>query len=147
MAAGQAGFMRGNGHVDAELTTLASIAGETLVKQLTTAAWEKTQAAVVELWRRAHPERADALHAELAETRSEVLAARQAGDDQAEQDLIGEWRSRLRRLLSVDPEVAGELRRLFADELQRGPGIAMKATASNRGRVYQAGRDQHITEG
>ncbi|MET9529364.1 MULTISPECIES: hypothetical protein [unclassified Streptomyces] len=104
------------------------------------------------LWRRLHPERADAVGAELEESRSQVLAARRAGDGEAEQDVVGAWQGRLRGLLLSHPEVAVELRRLLADVLE--PALAatthstsatMSAWASDHARVYQAGRDQHIT--
>ncbi|MGI5158413.1 hypothetical protein [Microbispora sp. CA-102843] len=41
--------------------------------------WQQARQAVVALWRRARPERALAIEAELEETRAEVVAA-QAGD-------------------------------------------------------------------
>lgn len=134
--------------MDSELVTQAAT---TLVNLAATTAWEHARTGLAELWRRLRPERADAFDADLDRTRTEVLAARRVGDDLAEQDLIGEWRNQLRRALADDEELAGALRRLLAEELvpaltDREPGAVLSARASGRSRIYQAGRDQHITE-
>jgi hypothetical protein len=135
------------------MTALTATAATTLVQRLTTDGWERVKSAVGTLWRRVHPERSDAVEAELAETRLGVLEARQTGDERAEQDLISEWRSRLQRLVRADPKVADELRRLVeqwesppssAGETQIGR-VDMHARASGHSRVTMAGRDVHIT--
>lgn len=141
--------------MDPELTELASTAATAMVKGLATAAWEQVSSAVGGLWRRAHPERAETVAAELVETRSEVLAARQGGDEQGEQALVTEWRARLRRLVAADPLLADELRGVVAqlhlvlDDVDPAPSspISMQATTFGRSRVTQAGRDVHITTG
>src|SRR5216683_1308156 len=115
-----------------------------MVRLMASDGWEQAKKAVGSLWRRVHPERAETVEAELVETREQVLAARQEGNEQAEQDLIGEWRGRLRRLLAAEPELADELRRLV-DELPPTPSetgtqiglLDMHAHASGHGRVYQ----------
>lgn len=99
--------------MDAELMELAGTAGSTIVTLLATDAWEKTKTAVGGLWKRVHPDRAGAVEADLAEARTEVLAARDAGDTQTERDLTIEWQGRLRRLLTADPGVAAELRQVL----------------------------------
>jgi hypothetical protein len=139
----------------AELTELASTAATTVVNLLATAGWEQAKAAVTRLWRRAHPERVETVQAELAESRTEVLAARQNGDEQAEVELVGEWSGRLRRLVTTDPALADELRQLVAQlsavladvDPARGATITMQATTFGHSRVNQAGRDLHITTG
>ncbi|MGK5543232.1 hypothetical protein ACSNOH_00525 [Streptomyces sp. URMC 127] len=135
--------------MDAELTALASAAATAVVGELATTGWQRAQVALGTLWRCVHPERAGTVEAELEETRSDVLAARQAGDADAEQGLVGEWQSRLRRLLAADPSLAAELRRILA-EWEPGPAgngmvITMNAHASGGSRVVQAGQDVHIT--
>jgi len=141
--------------VDPELTALTSTAATTVVALLATAAWERATSAVGGLWRRVHPARAETVQAELEDSRTEVLAALRAGDEQVEQALVGEWQGRLRRLLAADPQLADELRLVVAQlrsaladaEPQRGATITMQATAFGGSRVHQAGRDLHVTTG
>ncbi len=139
--------------VDAELAQLMSTAAATLVQLLTTDGWERAKSAVGSLWQRVHPDRVAMLDVELADSRAALLAARSVGDDQAERDLEGEWRGRLRRLVAADPQVADELPGLLQElraALSEAAGaqaghIDMRAEASGHARVYQAGRDQHIS--
>ncbi|MGW4818377.1 hypothetical protein ACWEP4_05200 [Streptomyces sp. NPDC004227] len=136
--------------MDAQLMDLARSAGATVVTLMATDAWERTRDGFAALWRRASPSRANAVEGELEATREELLVAREAGDEMTEQELGDEWAGRLRRLLREHPEAADELRQILAD-LSPGttsvPGtVQMHAQASGSGRVYQAGRDQHITE-
>lgn len=139
--------------MDAELSALTSTAATTVVQLLATAAWEQASSAVGRLWRRVYPERAETVQAELAEGRAEVLAARQAGDEQVEPALVGEWRNRLRRLVAADPQLADELRQVVAELVsvlaevgpQQGTTITMQATTFGSSRVHQAGRDLHVS--
>ena len=135
---------------------LVAAAATAVVTAMATDGWQQARTAVVALWRRVHPERAPAIEADLEETRAEIISARRAGDAQAEQDLTGDWQRRLRRLLAADPRLADELRRILQDDLAAPPptvtqsrdgGVTMTATVSGHGRVFQAARDQHITEG
>src|SRR5688572_21752171 len=105
---------------------LATAAATSIVGLLATDAWEKAKDVIGALWRRVHPDRAETVLAELAETRAEVVAARTSGDEQAERELTGEWQGRLRRLLAADPDVAAELTRLL-DEVLR-PALAQATT-------------------
>ncbi|MGW7515020.1 hypothetical protein ACWGJ2_05445 [Streptomyces sp. NPDC054796] len=135
--------------MDPEIAALAGTAGTTLVTLLTTEAWENARERFVALWRRARPDRADAIAGELEESRADLITAREAGDEEAEAELGAEWQGRVRRLLATRPEVADELRRLLSElspepEPQAGPVVTQHATASGGARVYQAGRDQHI---
>jgi hypothetical protein len=137
--------------VDAQLIELARTAGVALVTVLATDAWESARDGLVGLWRRASPERAEAVQVELDSSREDLVSARTRGDAETEQELGEEWSSRLRRLLREHPEVADELRAFVAEtEEAHGPGtphqVNLRATASGSGRVYQAGRDQHINE-
>ncbi|MFJ9847234.1 hypothetical protein ACIRYZ_43785 [Kitasatospora sp. NPDC101155] len=128
-------------------------AGTAMVNAMATDAWQETRHAVVAWWHRRHPEQADAVGAALTQTRTQLLTARQTRDAAGEQGLVDDWRSRLQLLLREDPVLGDELRCLIDQVLtpvprereQAGP-ISMKATASGRSRVYQAGRDQHITD-
>lgn len=136
--------------MDAQLMDLARSAGTTVVTLMATDAWERTRDGVSALWRRVSPSRADGVQGELDATRQELLAAREVGDEQTQQELGDEWAGRVRRLLREHPEVAEELQRVLAEldpESSNAPtAVQMHASASGSGRVYQAGRDQHITE-
>ncbi|WP_182901430.1 hypothetical protein [Microbispora sp. H10830] len=136
------------------MDALALAAASALVGVLATEGWQDGRRAVVALWRRARPEQAPAVEADLAEARTELLAAREAGDEQAEQALVVEWRQRLRRLAAADPEAARELRRIVDEELTpllppagRQTTVNQNATVSGFGRVNQAGRDIRIGRG
>jgi hypothetical protein len=147
------------GLMDPTAISLATTAATTVVQLLATDAWEEAKGAVGTLWRRVHPQRAETVEAELVDARAEVLAARRAGEPEIEHDLVDEWRARLRRLLAADPAAAEMLRLLLEEVLNpalagtgrvRGPlpvdTTDMRAIALDQGRVYQAGRDQHIHE-
>ncbi|GAA2324896.1 hypothetical protein Scani_68320 [Streptomyces caniferus] len=133
---------------------LVVAAGTALVSSMATDAWQHARDATVALWRRVHPERVSAIEAELADVRAEVIAARDEGDSQVEEELAADWQRRLRRLLRDDPSLAGELRRVLDEELnpllapadQPRIGVQMTATASGHARVYQAGGSQTIRE-
>ncbi|MFF3286155.1 hypothetical protein [Streptomyces sp. NPDC003023] len=136
--------------MEAELVALASSAATVVVQQLATTGWERVQTSLGTLWRRVHPDRAGIVEAELEETREDVIAARQAEDTEAEQGLVVEWQSRLRRLLAADPSLADELRALLdefspQEAASAGSAITLNATASGGSRVFQAGRDVHVT--
>ncbi|MET8336965.1 hypothetical protein [Streptosporangium canum] len=130
-------------------------AGTALVTAMATDAWQEARDGVVALWRKVRPAQAEVVEAELDEVRSQVLDARRDGDADTEHALAGSWQVRLQQLLRQDPALADELKRVLdevltpvlepADQVRIG-SIVMKASASGRGRVYQAGRDQHIKE-
>ncbi len=138
--------------MDAELATLTSTAATTIVKVLITDGWERAKTAVSEMWRRVHADRAAMVETDMTQARAELLAARQAGDAQAEQVLTGEWQARFFRLVGDDPGLHEELRRLVTELSALLPDapqptathIEMSADASGHGRVYQAGRDLRI---
>ncbi|MFF6775649.1 hypothetical protein ACFY8W_19060 [Streptomyces sp. NPDC012637] len=136
--------------MDAELVALASTAGTAVVTALTTDLWQRAQASVGSLWRRAHPERADTVEAELTETRTLLLAAPEGDAAEVSAD---EWRLRFRRLLATRPDLAEELRRVVAEDLApalppqpQGTSTVFNATVSGHGRVYQSAGDQTINE-
>ncbi|MEU6069084.1 MULTISPECIES: hypothetical protein [Streptomyces] len=122
---------------------------------MTTDAWQQVRAALVSWWRRMRPNQADRVDAALVDSRSRVLTARRAHDEDAEAELVAAWEVRLTALLSEDSALTGELRRLIEEEiaplLRRGDGAQaapqeFRAEASGHGRVYQAGHDQNIYE-
>jgi hypothetical protein len=139
--------------MDPELAGLASVAAGEMVKLLVTDAWQRVRTAVAALWRRAQPDHAEAVEADLAQARDALVAARDDGDEQVEQMLLAEWRGRLWRLLAANPDLAAEVRLLvagdFGHQARAAPGgrIRMDARVRGGGSVFQAGRDQTITMG
>ncbi|AOR29771.1 hypothetical protein BFF78_00495 [Streptomyces fodineus] len=135
-----------------EIADLARTAGTTMVTLMAGQAWEAAREGLVSLWRRFQPERAEAVAGELDAARDDLLLAQRSGDTDTEAELTAEWQARVRRLLAARPEVAEELRRVLAELAPQLPdqrasaGIRLNADVSGSGRVYQAGRDQHITE-
>ena len=135
--------------MDPQLADLARTAGSTVVGLMATDAWQRTRDGIVALWRRVQPDRADAVGSELEATRVEVLEARSSGDARTEHELDAEWSGRMRRFLAAEPDIADELRRILDEVSPAQPQtneIHLRAQASGQARVYQAGRDQHITE-
>ncbi|WP_146778999.1 hypothetical protein [Actinomadura craniellae] len=134
---------------------LLMTSGTALVAAMATDGWQGARAGAVKLWRRVYPDRAEAVEAELEEVRGEVLAARRDGDEDAEQELVADWRRRLARLVAADPAVGAEIQQVLdqvwkpllpANEQPGTQNVSMNATAKDRGRVYMAGRDQTINE-
>lgn len=138
--------------MDPEIAALAGTAGTAVVTLMVTTAWDSTRDGMVALWRRFQPSRAESIGEELEAGREDLLLARQAGDTESEAELTAEWQGRVRRFLLAQPEAADALRGIL-DELDPSlpgrPGterIHLQAHASGSARVYQAGRDQRITE-
>jgi hypothetical protein len=95
------------------------------------------------------PERAETVAAELEAGREDVMAAVAAHDQETLDELCLQWQGFLRRLIVANPAAAEELRRLLGELDPNGSAarqVTQHATASGQGRVYQAGRDQHIAE-
>lgn len=140
------------GWVNLELATLASAAATTIVKALTTTAWEQAKTAIGSLWRKVHPDRAEAVESEITDAHEQLVNAGHTGDEA--EDLVTEWRSRLGRLLAADPGLADEVRQLVEQlrpATQEGRSVTigrveMHVEVSDQGRAYQALGDQHITE-
>ncbi|MDX3064474.1 hypothetical protein PV518_20205 [Streptomyces sp. ND04-05B] len=135
--------------MDAEVALLAQSAGTTLVGLMATDAWQHMRDGITRLWRRTQPERADTVAAELEAGREDVLVATASDDQQTLDELRLQWQGTVRRLLVARPDAVQELRALLDQLDPEGSAarrITQHATASGQGRVYQAGRDQHITE-
>ena len=129
-------------------------AGTALVGAIATDTWEQSRAALLAVWRRLRPEQAEAVGEELTDTRAQLLVARRSSDAEAERVLVADWQLRLQSLIRHDPAAGEELWHLMttaltpeltADEQAHIGTLTMKAEASGHSRVYQAGRDQHIS--
>lgn len=134
--------------MDAELSTLAATAAATLVGLLTTDAWGRVRDGMGELWSRVHPERAEGIKAELAEVRQELMAPGAADGEQAACRAGAEWESRIHRLLTSDPDLAGPLRQLLLEGARGGPPehglragrITQDVRVSGHGQAYVLGQ-------
>lgn len=133
---------------------LVATAGTAVVAAMATDAWQQARAAVLELWRRTHPERVPAIEGELAEVREDVLAARNHQDAGAEERLVENWRQRLERLVRTDPDLAQELRRVLNEELvpllpadghARSGSVTMELRSGDNSHNHQANGDITIT--
>jgi hypothetical protein len=140
--------------VEQEIAALAASAAAALVQMMTSDAWEQAKTSIVSLWRRTRPAQADSVGAELDAARLELLAAEEAHGERPGAGLVDEWAARLLDLATAEPLAAAILPDL-AEALRRYPAgpemtpvvsVEMRAKASGQGRVFQAGRDQKITE-
>ncbi|MGW1712897.1 hypothetical protein [Streptomyces sp. NPDC002156] len=133
---------------------LALAVGTALVSAMATDAWQQARSALTALLRRVRPEQAEQIDVDYTTARDRLLAALEAGADGIAPALETDWQFRVHLMLREHPEIAGELRRVLDAELtpllpgneQARVGTVMHATASGSGRVYQAARDQYITE-
>ncbi|MFE9969897.1 hypothetical protein ACFYRD_03835 [Streptomyces hirsutus] len=139
--------------MDPYLLTLAGTAGTTLVGLLVGEGWQQTRDGVVTVWRRFRPGAAEEVGRELEVSRTAVLDAGEGDGADPAGRLEGQWVGRFAALLGEHPEAADELRDLVEEWRRRAAGdqeirgdVRMEARAEGNGRVYQAGRDQHITE-
>ncbi|CAM5693321.1 hypothetical protein [Streptomyces hirsutus] len=138
--------------MDPYLLTLAGTAGTTLVGLLVGEGWQQTRDGVVTVWRRFRPQAAEEVGRELEASRTAALDAGEGDGTDPAGRLEGQWVGRFAALLGEHPEAADELRDLVEGWRQRAAGgqeirgdVRMEARAEGNGRVYQAGRDQHIT--
>ncbi|MGY0487183.1 hypothetical protein [Streptomyces sp. WG-D5] len=105
--------------MDPELAALATAGATALVQQMTADAWTRVRDGVARVLGRGRGGEEGAVVEELDAAREELLAAREAGDEETAADVTAEWRSRMRRTLAAHPEQADELRRIL-DELGDG---------------------------
>ncbi|MGX2994027.1 hypothetical protein JNUCC64_06940 [Streptomyces sp. JNUCC 64] len=113
--------------------------------------WQQTRDGVVTVWRRFRPQAADDVRRELEASRAAALEA--AGGTDPTGRLEGEWIGRFVALLGEHPEAADSLRDLVEEWRGQGAegqridgGVRLVARAGDHARIYQAVRDQHISE-
>jgi hypothetical protein len=99
------------------MDALVLAAATALVTAMTTDGWQQARSAIVSLWRRHRPDHAPAIEADVDATHAELVAAREAGSTAAADELVADWKRRLRRLLESDPALEAELRRVLDEEL------------------------------
>lgn len=139
--------------VDPCLLTLAGTAGTSLVGLLVAEGWQQTRDGVVTVWRRFRPEAVEEVERELEASRTAALDAGEGEGPGPAGRLEGRWVGQFATLLGEHPEAADELRDLVEEWRRRAADgqeirgdVRMEARAEGNGRVYQAGRDQHITD-
>jgi Spy/CpxP family protein refolding chaperone len=116
--------LKGSQSMDAESVALLQSGATTLVGLMVTDAWHEFRTRMAVLFGRGGQDLIDVTTQELDESRAQLLAAHQSGDVQALEDVEGEWRSRLRRLLAANPQAAAKLRAIveeFAPYVERSP--------------------------
>ncbi|WP_229924433.1 hypothetical protein [Streptomyces sulfonofaciens] len=126
-------------HMDPELTALAASGATALVQQMVNDGWAQVRERLARAFSRGRPGPGDeagagaeavrAVREELEASREDLVAAREAGDQDVEADVEAEWRSRLRRALHADPRFAEELRGLL-------DGLGPQAPADAGGDTY-----------
>ena len=117
--------------MEAELAGLAASGATTLVGLMVSDGWAQTRERVARFFARGGDGAAEV--AALQSAQAELLAARDADDAGAADDVEAEWRTRLRRMLRADPAAAGELRALLAELgplATGGPVVAVHNTVS-----------------
>jgi hypothetical protein len=136
--------------VDPEIAAVASAAGTAIVSAMATDAWSSARDGLLSLWRRVRPEALGSVSSDLEATRGAVLRAQGSTDDGAVGALQTMWEGQFLAILLANPSLAEELKqltlRLETPSQRRDAGVHLKATARDHGRVYQAGRDQNISE-
>ena len=133
--------------MDADLVALASSGASTLITLMATDAWAQAKRSVAALFGQSRPEAGPQVEDELEESRRELIAARNRGDDQTEEELVSQWQGRLRRLLAADPHIVTAFQAVM-DELGTAASqfsvqtenITIRGKATGHGRVYQQGR-------
>ncbi|MEU6349748.1 hypothetical protein ABZ896_10525 [Streptomyces sp. NPDC047072] len=100
--------------MEAELVTLIGTGATTVVGLMVTDAWEQAKQRVVRLLARGSGE--DAVAGELEQSRDALVAAAGTADEEdLTADVTASIRLSLRRLLTQDPALAEELRRLIEE--------------------------------
>lgn len=133
--------------MDTELIALAGSAGSTLVGLAATDAWNGFRNGLLGMWRRARPDRVDAIADELDAAQEELRSAHAADDQVLMSELAAEWGSRIRRLLAAHPDLAEELRGLLERNTDpASTSVVQKVKAYGHAQVHQAGRDLTVRE-
>lgn len=121
-----------------DISSLAALAGNTLVAAAVTDAWETARHRFARLFGRGEPD--PVTERRLEATRSQLAAAPADGLDQVQADLAGQWALRLADLLDEDPGAEAKLRALVEEIGALLPADAASAT----GHSVAAGRDVNI---
>ena len=108
-----------------DISSLAALAGNTLVTAAVTDAWETARHRFARLFGRGEPD--PVTERRLEATRSQLAAASADGREQMRADMAGQWALRLADLLEEDPELAAELRALVVKTRTQLPAETVAA--------------------
>ncbi|MEV0382028.1 hypothetical protein [Nonomuraea sp. NPDC050643] len=109
----------------------------------TPTAWEQTTKVIVKLRRRVYPDRAETVEAEMTKAHEQLIVARDASDDQVEENLLAAWRFSLLSLLASNPSMADDLRRVVPQSVTgavEGPRQAIEQVEMRARSPITAGR-------
>ncbi|MCX5387655.1 hypothetical protein [Streptomyces sp. NBC_00083] len=87
----------------------------TLLGLMVTDAWGQVRERFAGLMGGSGPESVEAVRRELDAARAQLLDAQRPEEAEVRADIQAEWRSRLRRLLTERPELAGQLQEIVAE--------------------------------
>jgi len=135
--------------VDPTLIALASAGGTAVVSAMATDGWNTLRSGVVTLWQQFRPDSADELERDLDTTRSTLLATPASEVELVREALHSAWQGRMLTLFLEDPAAAAELEALLSRLGEAGSprtNTSFHAEVRDRGRVYQAGGNQFISE-
>jgi hypothetical protein len=121
-----------------DISSLAALAGNTLVAAAVTDAWDTARHRFARLFGRGKPD--PVAERRLEVTRSQLAAAPADGLEQVQADLAGQWALRLADLLEDDPDAEAELRALVEEIGALLPAGAVEAG----GHSVAAGRDVNV---
>lgn len=91
---------------------------------MVTDGWKQARAKIAKLFGGGVQQRIQEVEGELDQSRAELVAAENRGDDIIISDLEAEWRSRLRRLLAAEPSAAAVLRSIVDEFSSYGKGMS-----------------------
>ena len=123
-----------------DLTTLATLAGRTVVAAATTDAWEAARRGFARLLSRGAPAQRGRVERRLDETRDELTGGKGALD-QTRAVLEAQWATRLADLLTDHPDAEADLRTLVGAIQALLPAEAVSA----EDHAVAAGRDVSIS--
>ncbi|MGW6026593.1 hypothetical protein [Streptomyces sp. NPDC055099] len=137
--------------MDPQIVAVAGTAGAAIVSAMAADGWQHARDSVVALWQRFRPDSAESIHENFEENRRLLVDSLQAGDEHTHAALVAAWNGYLLGLLVGQPQALDALRQLNAALGQENtnsahPSLNMTAHASGNGQVFQAGRDQSITQ-
>jgi hypothetical protein len=121
----------------AELTALATLAGQAIVRAASTDAWEMAKQGFARLIGRRDPAQTELAQQRLEQTRDQLATQDGAGLEQASSVLMAQWSTRLTDLLEENPGLQADMRALV-EQIENALPIEL-ATAVDHS--VSAGRD------